>query len=62
MKSNTERRKIDPAKEVIAGMLRLARVGINPGETIPRAVQKIIYSDIGSGSFESRLHGKERKE
>jgi len=64
MKSKTQRRKIvvDPAKEIVSTMLRLARSGIDPGETVPLKILRWRYSDVAEGEFESHLHGKERKE
>jgi len=56
MKSKKQKFKVNPTKEVISMMARLVRVGIDPGETVPRRVQWWRYSDIGSGTFESRLH------
>jgi len=54
-KQKQKRFQMNPTKEVISMMARLVRVGIDPGETVPRRVQWWRYSDIGSGTFESRL-------
>jgi hypothetical protein len=58
MNAKAQKFKIDPAKEVIAMMVRLARSGIDPGETLPQAVRRFLthsYDVNYDGEVVSRL-------
>jgi len=54
MKTDTKKKfQVNPAREVVATMTRLIRVGIDPGETIPQVVQRFLThsydNDINDG-------------
>ena len=56
MKSKTQKKfQVNPAKEIVATMIRLARSGIDPGETVPPIVRRLLYRDIGEGEVVTRL-------
>jgi len=58
MSNKTQKKfKIDPVHEVVETMVRLAKIGIDPGETIPPIVRRLLYSDLQfEGEVETRLH------
>jgi hypothetical protein len=57
MKSGkTEKFRVNPAKEIVATMVRLARSGIDPGETVPPIIHRLLYHDVNyEGEVVTRL-------